>query len=67
MVVPAARNHDAALLNAGAQTVRRAAGELGRIHRYALPGGDRLTLALGDVVRVHTNDSGSCRGADPGF
>jgi conjugative relaxase-like TrwC/TraI family protein len=65
LVVLAARNHDAALLNAGAQALRRAAGELGRAHRYALPGGDRLTLAVGDVVRVRSNDYRSRRGAGP--
>ncbi|CAM5413490.1 MobF family relaxase [Streptomyces griseomycini] len=65
LVVLAARNHDAALLNAGAQALRRAAGELGRAHRYALPGGDHLTLAVGDVVRVRTNDYRSRRGAGP--
>lgn len=65
LVVLAARDHDAALLNAGAQALRRAAGELGRAHRYALPGGDRLTLAVGDVVRVRTDDHRSRRGAGP--
>ncbi|MFJ3250146.1 MobF family relaxase [Streptomyces sp. NPDC086782] len=65
LVVLAARNHDAALLNAGAQALRRAAGELGRAHRYALPGGDTLTLAVGDVVRVRTNDYRSRRGTGP--
>ncbi|TLQ39013.1 MobF family relaxase [Streptomyces marianii] len=65
LVVLAARNHDAALLNGGAQALRRAAGDLGREHRYALPGGDHLTLAVGDVVRVRTNDYRSRRGAGP--
>ncbi|MEU5092787.1 AAA family ATPase [Streptomyces sp. NPDC021356] len=65
LVVLAARNHDAALLNTGAQALRRAAGELGRAHRYALPGGDALTLAVGDVVRVRANDYRSRRGTGP--
>ncbi|MET8218099.1 MobF family relaxase [Streptomyces hirsutus] len=65
LVVLAARNHEVALLNAEAQALRRVAGELGRAHRYALPGGDHLTLAVGDVVRVRTNDYRSRRGASP--
>ncbi|MFC8424118.1 ATP-dependent RecD-like DNA helicase [Streptomyces sp. NPDC057236] len=65
LVVLAARNHDAALLNAGAQALRRAAGELGHAHRYALPGGVHLTLAVGDIVRVRTNDYRSRRSAGP--
>ncbi|GGV45270.1 hypothetical protein GCM10010293_53180 [Streptomyces griseoflavus] len=56
LVVLATCHHDAMLLNAGAQALRREAGELGRAHRYALPGGDHLTLAVGDIVRVRTND-----------
>lgn len=65
LVVLAARNHDADLLNAGAQALRRGAGELGRTHRYALPGGSYLTLAVGDMVRVRANDYRSRRGAGP--
>lgn len=65
VVVLAARNHDVAALNAGAQALRRAAGELGPAHRYALPGGDHLTLAVGDIVQVRTMDYRSRRGADP--
>ncbi|WP_149552823.1 MobF family relaxase [Streptomyces marokkonensis] len=65
LVVLTARDHDAALLNAGAQTLRRAAGELGRAHRYALPGGDHLTLAIGDIVRVRTDDYRFRRDAVP--
>ncbi|MFJ2093870.1 AAA family ATPase [Streptomyces sp. NPDC087901] len=52
LVVLAARNGDVDALNAGAQQIRRAAGELGTEYTYALPGGDRLTLATGDTVRV---------------
>ncbi|MFD4764275.1 MobF family relaxase [Streptomyces sp. NPDC058439] len=65
LVVLAARNADVDALNAGAQQIRRAAGELGTEHTYALPGGDRLTLATGDAVRVRVNDYRSKRGAGP--
>lgn len=61
----AVRNHDVTLLNVGVQALRRAAGELGRAHRYALPGGNHLTLAVGDIVRVRTNDYRPRRGAGP--
>lgn len=61
----AAHTHDAALLNTGAQTLRRAAGELGRTHHYALPGGHHLTLAVGDIVRVRTNHHPSRYGVGP--
>ncbi|WP_262062616.1 MobF family relaxase [Streptomyces sp. STR69] len=56
MAVLAARNSDVDALNIGAQQIRRAAGELGTEHRYALPGGDTVTLAVGDAVRVRAND-----------
>ncbi|MFF8619115.1 MobF family relaxase [Streptomyces sp. NPDC015350] len=65
LVVLAARNADVDALNAGAQQIRRAAGELGDEHTYALPGGDRLTLAVGDAVRVRANDYRSRRGEGP--
>ncbi|MDP5317385.1 MobF family relaxase [Streptomyces poriferorum] len=65
LVVLAARNGDVDALNAGAQQIRRAAGELGTEHTYALPGGDRLTLATGDAVRVRANDYRSRRGQGP--
>ncbi|MBV7669238.1 AAA family ATPase [Streptomyces halstedii] len=65
LVVLAARNADIDALNAGAQQIRRAAGELGTEHTYALPGGDRLTLAEGDAVRVRANDYRSRRGQGP--
>ncbi|NYV74528.1 MobF family relaxase [Streptomyces sp. UH6] len=65
LVVLAARNGDVDLLNAGAQQIRRAAGELGTEHTYALPGGATLTLAEGDVVRVRVNDYRSRRGQGP--
>ncbi|MFE1271306.1 MobF family relaxase [Streptomyces sp. NPDC058758] len=65
LVVLAARNIDVDALNAGAQQLRRALGELGTEHTYALPGGDELTLAEGDLVRVRTNDYRSRRGAGP--
>jgi conjugative relaxase-like TrwC/TraI family protein len=65
LAVLAARNGDVDLLNAGAQQIRRAAGELGGEHTYALPGGATLTLAEGDVVRVRVNDYRSRRGQGP--
>ncbi|WP_331757621.1 AAA family ATPase (plasmid) [Streptomyces sp. NBC_01383] len=65
LVVLAARNSDVDALNSGAQQIRRAAGELGTERTYALPGGDRLTLAEGDAVRVRANDYRSRRGAGP--
>ncbi|MGX1841164.1 MobF family relaxase [Streptomyces diastaticus] len=65
MVVLAARNSDVDALNLGAQAIRREAGELGDEHSYALPGGDTLTLAVGDVVRVRENDYRSRRGEGP--
>ncbi|MFH9203186.1 MobF family relaxase [Streptomyces anulatus] len=65
LVVLAARNSDVDALNAGAQQIRRAAGDLGTERTYALPGGDRLTLAEGDAVRVRANDYRSRRGEGP--
>ncbi|MGP3737506.1 hypothetical protein ACTWJ9_30760 (plasmid) [Streptomyces sp. GDS52] len=65
LVVLAARNSDVDALNLGAQAMRREAGELGDEHTYALPGGDTLTLAVGDVVRVRENDYRSRRGQGP--
>ncbi|MFI8952161.1 MobF family relaxase [Streptomyces sp. NPDC053750] len=65
MVVLAARNSDVDALNLGAQAIRRQAGELAAEHTYALPGGDTLTLAVGDVVRVRANDYRSRRGEGP--
>ncbi|AZK98780.1 MULTISPECIES: MobF family relaxase [Streptomyces] len=65
LVVLAARNSDVDALNLGAQQIRRLAGELGPEHTYALPGGDTLTLAVGDVVRVRENDYRSRRGEGP--
>ncbi|MGW5003108.1 AAA family ATPase [Streptomyces hydrogenans] len=65
LVVLAARNTDVDALNLGAQQIRRALGELGTEHTYALTGGDELTLAEGDLVRVRTNDYRSRRGEGP--
>ncbi|MFJ8078735.1 ATP-dependent RecD-like DNA helicase [Streptomyces sp. NPDC096176] len=65
LVVLAARNADVDVLNAGAQAIRRAAGELGTTHTYARPRGEKLTLAVGDIVRVRQNDYRSRRGAGP--
>ncbi|MEU3895389.1 AAA family ATPase [Streptomyces sp. NPDC029519] len=65
MVVLAARHSDVDALNLGAQAIRREAGELGAEHTYARPGGDTLTLAVGDDVRVRQNDYRSRRGEGP--
>ncbi|MGW1811231.1 hypothetical protein [Streptomyces sp. NPDC002078] len=65
LVVLAARNSDVDALNLGAQQIRRLAGELGDEHTYALPGGNALTLAVGDIVRVRQNDYRSRRGEGP--
>ncbi|MGD6765957.1 MobF family relaxase [Streptomyces sp. BH097] len=65
MVVLAAKNTDVNALNLGAQQIRRVAGELGDEHTYALAGGDTVTLAVGDVVRVRENDYRSRRGEGP--
>ncbi|MGW0786379.1 MobF family relaxase [Streptomyces sp. NPDC002913] len=66
LVVLASRNADVDALNAGAQQIRRAAGELGTEHTYALPGGARLTLAVGDAVRMRADDNRrSRRGEGP--
>ncbi|MFH9575684.1 MobF family relaxase [Streptomyces sp. NPDC017454] len=65
LAVLAARNSDVDALNLGAQAIRREAGELGDEHTYALPGGDTLTLAVGDLVRVRENDYRSRRGEGP--
>ncbi|MGW7268286.1 MobF family relaxase [Streptomyces sp. NPDC054842] len=65
IVVLAAKNSDVNALNLGAQQIRRVAGELGDEHTYALAGGDTLTLAVGDIVRVRENDYRSRRGEGP--
>ncbi|MFV8133174.1 MobF family relaxase [Streptomyces syringium] len=66
LVVLAARNEDVDSLNTGAQALRRAAGELGPAHTFALPRRATLTLAVGDIVRVRQNDYRSRRrGAGP--
>ncbi|MEH0467204.1 MobF family relaxase [Streptomyces acidiscabies] len=65
LVVLAARNSDVDALNLGAQQIRRAAGELGDEHTYAQPGGDSITLAVGDAVRIRVNDYRSRRGEGP--
>ena len=55
LTVLAVRNSDVDQLNTAAQTLRRTADELGPVRTYALPGGERLRLAVGDIVRVRTN------------
>lgn len=66
LVVLAARNADVDALNAGAQQIRLAAGELGTEYTYSLPGGERLTFAAGDAVRVRVNVPRGPRGEGPG-
>lgn len=61
LVVLAARNADVDVLNNTAQQIRREASELGDQHTYALPGGQKLNLAVGDLVRVRVNDYRSRR------
>ncbi|MFC9620034.1 MobF family relaxase [Streptomyces sp. NPDC056930] len=65
LVLLASRNTDVAALNTGAQALRRASGELGTSHTFALPRGEKLTLAVGDLVRVRVNDYRSRRGEGP--
>ncbi|MFL4497573.1 MobF family relaxase [Streptomyces sp. VTCC 41912] len=65
LVVLAARNTDVDALNLGAQQIRRAAGELGDEHTYARPGGETITLAVGDAVRIRVNDYRARRGDGP--
>ncbi|MFI7410721.1 hypothetical protein ACIBU0_18860 [Streptomyces sp. NPDC049627] len=73
MSVPAPNGHQHGWRRAALTTwdelrhrqIRRLAGELGDEHTYALPGGDALTLAVGDVVRVRQSDYCSRRGEGP--
>ncbi|MEZ7132682.1 MobF family relaxase [Nonomuraea sp. AD125B] len=59
----AATNADVDRLNAAARAVRRAAGEIiGPDVRYRQTGGRSIALAVGDHVRVHTNDYRARRG-----
>jgi hypothetical protein len=53
-----------AALTAGARAITRAAGELTRPEqRYALAGGGRLELAVGDAVMTQVNDYRSRTGS----
>ncbi|MET9595600.1 MobF family relaxase [Streptomyces sp. NPDC006516] len=65
LVLLAARNADVDTLNAGAQAIRSAAGELGATHTYARPRGEQITLAVGDIVRVRQGGSRRRRGTGP--
>ncbi|MEV4364567.1 MobF family relaxase [Nonomuraea sp. NPDC049625] len=59
----AGSNADVDRLNSAARAVRRAAGEItGPEVRYRQAGGRTLALAVGDYVRVHTNDYRRRRG-----
>ncbi|MGW1817356.1 MobF family relaxase [Streptomyces sp. NPDC002125] len=65
LVLLAARNADVDTLNAGAQALRSAAGELGATHTYARPRGEQITLAVGDIVRVRQGGPRRRRGSGP--
>ncbi|WP_425584262.1 ATP-dependent DNA helicase [Streptosporangium album] len=57
VLVLAGSNADAERLNLAARAIRRRAGELtGPDRLYRLPGGRTLPLAVGDHVRLRTND-----------
>lgn len=59
----AGSNADVDKLNGAARVLRRAAGEItGPEVRYRQPGGRTLALAVGDHVRIHTNDYRARRG-----
>ncbi|MBM9506741.1 MobF family relaxase [Actinacidiphila acididurans] len=62
LVVLAARNEDVDLLNRGARALRQQAGELTGGRAFALAGGERLHLAVGDLVRARKNDYRGRRG-----
>ncbi len=63
VLVLAARNSDAAELNQRIRLLARNAGYVsGPDVMFALSGGERLSLAVGDVVRVRRNDYRSARG-----
>ncbi|WBP92172.1 MobF family relaxase [Kitasatospora cathayae] len=67
LLLLAGRNADVDALNAGARQIRRAAGELGADHAFALADGRVLDLAVGDLVRTKVNDRRSRRtaGSEP--
>ncbi|WP_234323528.1 MobF family relaxase [Streptomyces sp. NRRL F-2580] len=57
LLMLAATNEIVEELNVGARALRKASGDLtGPEHVYALPGGDELTLSVGDQVLLRTND-----------
>jgi conjugative relaxase-like TrwC/TraI family protein len=62
LLVLASRTSDVELLTGAARAMRRQAGDLGPEVRFALAGGGRLDLAVGDLVRVRQNDYRSRRG-----
>ncbi|GAA1376634.1 MobF family relaxase [Streptomyces beijiangensis] len=64
LVVLAARNSDVEVLNLGARELCKKAGELTGGHTYALAGGERLELAVGDIIRIKRNDYRTRRGGD---
>lgn len=53
----AATNHDVAQLNARARVLARETGLLqGKDVSFALPGGERLEVGVGDLLRIRRND-----------
>jgi conjugative relaxase-like TrwC/TraI family protein len=65
LLLLAARRADVATLNVGAHAVRAAAGELGEARTYAVAGGERIELAVGDLVHIRRNDYRSRRSSQP--
>jgi conjugative relaxase-like TrwC/TraI family protein len=62
LLLMAARRDDVATLNAGARALRAAAGELGDERVFAIARGERIALAVGDLVHVRRNDYRTRRG-----
>ncbi|MFR9758179.1 MobF family relaxase [Streptomyces sp. TR06-5] len=64
LLLLAARNADVDVLNAGARELLKQAGQLQEERVFALPAGQRLPLAVGDLVRVRRNDYRTRHGGD---
>lgn len=62
LLMLAARNEDVDVLNAGARDLLQRGGHLTGERTFVLPGGGRLPLAVGDLVRVRRNDYQSRHG-----
>ncbi|MFD3874284.1 AAA family ATPase [Streptomyces sp. NPDC058623] len=61
LLLLAARREDVATLNAGARAALVATGELDEGRTYAVAGGQRIRLAVGDLVHIRRNDYRSRR------